>query len=251
VVAPAWLVETALEGSRAAGSPFGVGDPRLSWVYQPAVRAFQVRLYGDDLSFLQAGIPALMVSDSSFSGFYPHYHEPTDTAERLDAGALARTGAAVLGAARALDRFPGRGSDQPTWFFAAGRVVGPLPLLALGALSVLPGLRAGFATGGPGLGARLLQIALFGVLLWRHPVPALFALVLPNAFLPMGRRRIGVVVALLPLATLVTLGAAAWWRGVVSGVWLAPWELAVLLGALVLAFLRPPGGKSSRRRRRG
>jgi len=43
----------------------------LSWLYQPAVRAFRVRLYGDDLSFLQEGHAALFASDSSFSFFYP------------------------------------------------------------------------------------------------------------------------------------------------------------------------------------
>jgi len=249
VIAPAWLVQTALSGSAAAGSPLGVGDPWLSWVYQPAVRAFRVRLYGDDLSFLQAGIPALMISDSSFSSFYPHYHTASDTADKLDAPALGRVGSAVLGAARAVDRTPGRPASEPTWFAAFGRVFGPLAVLALGAVSVLPGLRAGIATGGPGFGARLLQVALFGVLLWRHPVPALFALLLPNALLPMGRRRWGIAISLLPLVALVALGVVAWWRGAVAGVWLAPWELGALLGALVLAFLRPPGGRPSRRKR--
>lgn len=249
VVAPAWLVRAALDGARDAGSPLAVGDPWLSWVYQPAVRAFRVGLYGDDLSFLQAGIPALMVSDSSFSAFYPHYHQPTDTADRLDAASLARTGAAVLGAARALDRAPGRGGDEPAWFAGLGRVTGSWTLLVLGAASVLPGLRAGFAVGGPGLGARLVQVVLFFVLLWRHTVPALFVLLLPNALLPMRRGRWGTILALAPLAAVVALGASAWWRGMVDGTWLAPWELAVLLGALVLAFLRPPGGKSARRKR--
>ena len=85
VIAPAWLVRAALAGSREAGAPLGVGDPYLSWLYQPAVRTFRVRLYGDDLSFLQAGRPALFASDSSFSAFYPDYHQPSDTADKLDA----------------------------------------------------------------------------------------------------------------------------------------------------------------------
>jgi acetylornithine deacetylase/succinyl-diaminopimelate desuccinylase-like protein len=40
VIAPGWLVRAALAGSREAGSPLGVGDPYLSWLYQPAVRTF-------------------------------------------------------------------------------------------------------------------------------------------------------------------------------------------------------------------
>src|SRR5205085_2443946 len=57
VVTPAWLVRAAQDGARAAGAPLPVGDPKLSWLYQPAVRSAQVHLYGDDLSFLQAGLP--------------------------------------------------------------------------------------------------------------------------------------------------------------------------------------------------
>src|SRR5262252_6387636 len=38
VVAPAWLVRAALAGAREAGAPVVIGDPWLSWLYQPAVR---------------------------------------------------------------------------------------------------------------------------------------------------------------------------------------------------------------------
>jgi len=250
VIAPAWLVRTALEGSRAAGSPLGVHDPWLSWIAQPASRAFVGPFNGDDLAFLETGIPAVTFTDSSFTAFYPHYHQATDTADKLDPAALERMGVAVLGAARALDRSTGRQGSQPSWFAAFGHVFGGTTLLALGVLSLLPGLRAGFATGGPGLGARLVQAGLFGVLLWRRPVVAVFTLLLPNALLPMGRRRLGTLVALAPFAALLVLVAVGWWRGMLLGTWLAPWEMAAFLGALVLAFLRPPGGKRATRRRR-
>ena len=124
MIAPAWLVRAALEGSREAGAPLGVGDPYLSWLYQPAVRTFRVRLYGDDLSFLQAGHPALFASDSSFSAFYPDYHKPSDTADKLDAAALERMGRGVLGVVRALERVPRGPAEEPHWFAAFGRVVG-------------------------------------------------------------------------------------------------------------------------------
>ena len=48
---------------------------------------------------------------------------------------------------------------------------------------------------------------------------------------------------------LVALGTAAWLRGMVSGVWLAPWEIVVAILALVLAFLRPPGRKKRRKKK--
>jgi hypothetical protein len=239
VVAPGWLVGAALAGSREAGTPLAAGDPWLSWLYQPAVRTFRARLYGDDLSFLQAGLPAVMVSDSSFSAFYPHYHQVTDTADKLDAAALERMGNALLGAVRTLDRVPRGPSDEPRWFAALGRVVGSTVLLVLAAASVLPGLRTGLTGGGPVLLARVLQAALFGLLFWRHPVPALWAFLLPNILLPLGRARWATALSLTPLLALLAFGTAGCFRGVVSGVWLAPWEVVVAILTLALAFIRP------------
>ena len=46
-----WL-RAAEDGAERAGLPMPVGDPVVSWLYQPAVRTFKVGLYGDDLSFL-------------------------------------------------------------------------------------------------------------------------------------------------------------------------------------------------------
>jgi hypothetical protein len=157
VIAPAWLVRAALEGSRAGGSALGIGDPYLSWLYQPAVRTFRGRLYGDDLSFLQAGHPALFASDSSFTAFYPDYHKGSDTADKLDAAALERMGQGVLGVVRALERTPRGPAEEPQWFAAFGRVIGGPWLLALGAASLLPGLLRGWRVGGPALGLRIVQ----------------------------------------------------------------------------------------------
>jgi len=247
VVAPGWLVRAALSGSRAAGAPLALGDPYLSWLYQPAVRAFRVRLYGDDVSFLQAGRPALFASDSSFSAFYPDYHKPTDLADRLDPDALARTAQAALGVVRALDRLPPGAAEEPHWFAVFGGVVDWPWLLGMGALSVLPGLWASYGGGALPFAARLLQAAGFGVLLWGHPVPALWVFLLPNLLLPFSRRLWAVLLALAPLVSLVAVGAAAWWRGAVNGVWLAPWQVALGILALVLAFVGRPGRSSVRR----
>ncbi len=253
VVSPGWLVRAALSGSRQAGAPLALGDPWLPWLYQPASRAFRVRLYGDDLSFLQAGRPALSVSDSSFSAFYPDYHKPSDVAERLDADALARLGQGALGALRALDRVPAGAAAEPHWFAAFGRVVDWPWLLGLGALSALPGLVSAYGGGAVPFAARLLQAAGFGLLLWSHPVPALWILLLPNLLLPFARGLWASLLALAPFAALVGIGAAAWWRGAVDGVWVAPWQIAVAILALTLAFVgrgpRAAAGRAGPRKR--
>ncbi len=257
VIAPAWLVRAALDGAREAGAPLAVGDPYLSWLYQPTARAFRVRLYGDDLSFLQAGHPALFASDSSFSKFYPDYHKASDTADKLDPGALERMGRSVLGVVHALERVPRGPAEEPQWFAAFGRVVGWAWLVGLGAASLLPGLWRGWRVGGVALGLRLAQALLASVLLWPHPVPGLCLLLVPHLLLPWRRAWWTVLLALAPAAALLTMGAAAWWRGAVNGVWLAPWEIAVAALALALAFFGLSGGgrkagtrKPSGRRRR-
>jgi len=242
VIAPAWLVRAALEGSRAGGSALGLGDPYLSWLYQPAVRTFRGRLYGDDLSFLQAGHPALFASDSSFTAFYPDYHKGSDTADKLDAAALERMGQGVLGIVRALEGTPRGPAEEPQWFSAFGRVIGGPWLLALGAASLLPGLLRGWRAGGPALGLRIVQALLAAVVLWRHPVPALWLLLVPHLLLPWRRSWWTVLLAFGPALSLLALGAVAWGRGVVSGVWPAPWEIVVAALALALAFLGLGGG---------
>ena len=55
------------------------------------------------------------------------------------------------------------------------------------------------------------------------------------------------MLALAPAVALVGLGAAAWWRGAVSGVWLAPWEIVVAFLAFALAFVGLAGRRGARR----
>jgi hypothetical protein len=239
VLTPAWLMSAAEAGSREAGAPMGVGDPWVSALYQAAVRTFRVDLYGDDLSFLQAGRPALFASDSSFVAFYPWYHAAADTADKLDADALARMGRGVVGVVRALERTPGAPAAEPVWFSAFGRVVGRGGLLAAGTLLLLPGLLAAFSRGGLALGARLLQAALLVLLLWSHPVPALWVFALPCVLTIGGRSWWRTGLALLPLAGLLAVGGLAWRRGIAHGLWLAPWELGVAGLALALLWLGP------------
>jgi hypothetical protein len=238
VIAPGWLVREALGGARAAVPETALGDPYLSWVYQPAVRSMRVRLYGDDVSFLERGIPALMVSDSSFSRFYPWYHSEKDTADKLDEAALARVGNAVLGAVRALETAAPAAVPETQWWSALGVTVERTALFAAGIVSLLPLLWAARKAGGARLAGRLLQAAAFGGLLWRQPVLAVWSFGLANLAAPLAARRAVRIGALLPVIALALLCAAAWMRGAVEGFWLAPWELA-LYALVTLVALTP------------
>jgi hypothetical protein len=252
VIAPGWLVSAALAGSAEAGAPLRVGDPLLAWVYQPAVRFFKVRLYGDDISFVRAGLPAVFVSDSSLSRFYPWYHSAGDTADKLDAGALERMGRAVLGAVRKLERVERGPASQPSWLALFGVVIPASGLGLLGVLALVPGLARARRAGGLAMAARGAQAVLFLVLLWRHPVPALWLLALPTAVLAFSRSWRAVVPALLPLLSLVGMGAAGYLRAagpegrILAGLWPASWELiafALALGLLFVPFGPSRGGQ--------
>lgn len=236
VIAPRWLVETAARGAREAGMPLAMGDPLIPWLHQAAVRAFRADYYGDDLAFLQAGLPAVFVSDSSFTRFYPHYHQAGDTPDKLDPLALESMGRAVTGAVRALVKTK-RGPSEPNWFSAFGVMLGPLALLLLGAASVVPGLRSALRAGGRGRTARLLHLLCFGLLVYRHPVPALFVLLLPNLLPLLPRRAWSLGLALLPGLALSLLGAVAYLRGFVHGTFFAPWDTVALVAALGLALV--------------
>jgi Peptidase family M28 len=78
LLTPAPLTKLVLSSARTANVPFYQGDPHLSLLYQIGVRITKVSYYGDDVSFQFSGIPAVMFTDSSFSKFYPHYHQPAD-----------------------------------------------------------------------------------------------------------------------------------------------------------------------------
>ncbi|HEY0607879.1 MAG TPA: M28 family peptidase, partial [Herpetosiphonaceae bacterium] len=62
------------------------------WV--PAVRNFA---RSDHLAFWEAGLPALMVTDTANFRYW-HYHQPSDTPEKLDYQRLA----AIVGATAAV-----------------------------------------------------------------------------------------------------------------------------------------------------
>ncbi len=250
-IAPAWLMRAAVTAARDARAPLTVGDPLLSWVYQPTVRTFRAQLYGDDLSFVQAGLPAIFLSDSSVTAFYPWYHAPGDTGDKLDAAALTRMGQAVLAIVTALGREPRGKAVEETWYATPGDVYGAFAVLGLGVLTLVPGLVLAWRRGGVALGVRLAYSALVAVLLWRNPVPTVWIFTLPSLVPLLHRRLWTSLFALAPLALLAAMGGYAWRKGAVNGLWFAPWELGVLVLALALVWFLPKRKSGSRRRSNG
>jgi hypothetical protein len=249
VITPAWMVRELMAATRQSVPPTALGDPYVSWLYQPVVRTAQVRLYGDDQAFLERGIPAIMTSDSSFSAFYPAYHSPSDTADKLDAEALARMGSAVAGMMQALENAHA-GPADPDWMGLGGRIFGRTALLLAGFASMMPLLLAGRATGTSRMSRNVLQAGVFGLLLWRAPTATLWAFGLANVLAPLAHRWWVRLAALFPLIGALGLGLAAWRRGVIGGLWLRPWELA-LFGLLALLAMLPVGRAAEKASRSG
>jgi hypothetical protein len=250
-IAPTWLMRAAVTATHEAHAPLSVGDPLLFWLYQPTVRAFRARLYGDDLSFVQAGLPAIFLSDSSLTAFYPWYHEPGDTADKLDAAALTRMGQVVLAIVGALGREPRGAAVEDTWYATPGAVHGALAVLGLGVLSLVPGLLIAWRRGSVALGIRVAYSAVVAVLLWRNPVPTVWIFTLPGLIPLVHRRLWTTLLALAPLALLAAMGGYAWHKGAVNGLWLAPWELGALVLALALVWFLPKRKSGARRRGNG
>lgn len=83
VMSPDSLTSLIMSSAKKARVDLSIGDPFLTLLYQPVIRVVKVRFYGDDISFLLSGIPAVMFTDSSFSAFYPDYHQPGDALKNL------------------------------------------------------------------------------------------------------------------------------------------------------------------------
>jgi Peptidase family M28 len=238
-ISPAWLARVSLEGAAGADAPLAIGDPGLfSWLYQPAVRTFRLSLSsGEAAAFASGGFPTLFIDDSPATAPFPWRDQPADTVDKLDIDALTRAGQSAVGALRAIVQAPRGPAAEPVWFAAWGRVFGAGVLIGIGILSLVPGLFRAFLSGGPGLLARLAQAILFGVLLWRHPVPALAVLLLPNLASAAGSMGLSVL-AFSGAAALAATGIVGWRRGIVTGTWLEAWEIA-LFGLALAASLVP------------
>jgi hypothetical protein len=237
-ITPAWVARAAFEGAARSEEPLAIGDPGFfSWLYQPAVRTFRLAESGGEAAvFAAAGLATLHIDDTPARDPYAWRDRPTDTPEKLDIEALARGGQSVAGALRVIVETPRGPAHEPAWFAAFGRVLGPGVLMGLGALSLVPPLVTAFRSGGVALAARVAQAVLFLVLLWRHPVPALAVLALPNLAAAVGSRAVSAL-ALSAAAALGITGFIGWRRGIVVGTWLEGWEMALFAVALAASLV--------------
>jgi hypothetical protein len=221
-----------------------LGEPSaLRFLYPALVRAWRPsRPRGDDAPFLTAGHPGLWLTDARLFGSYAWAGQAADTPDKLDPGALTEAGGVARGVLGGLLDLPRGPSGEADWLVAFGRVIGPRWITFIAALSVLPVLAQGLRAGGAVLVARLVQAALSGLLIARHPVVAMFVLLLPNA--------LGVLrpfwISLAALGPALVLALAGLWglqRGVFSGTWLSLIEIAafglVLAASLIPSRRRP------------
>jgi hypothetical protein len=246
-LAPAWLAKTVLRGAVLGGDRPVFGERFLPWAYAPAARIFRFSdLHGDDLPFLEAGLPAVVLADSSPMSPNPVLHRPGDVASELDAEALSRLGRAALEIVQSLESTSPVAPDVD-WYAIGERVLERNALLALGLAALVLGVAVAFLLGGVGI--RLVACALVGVLLLRHPLPALFVFSLP--LLVAGRGALLSLLSLLPAVLVLGYGALAWQKGLLTGLWVSPLEIVAGIVAFGLLFLRmPKAAKAGRRIRR-
>lgn len=245
---PEGLAREVMRGAEERGQRLVVGDPLLSWPFQPAVRAFRMEPTGDDGAFLLRGVPAARLGDSTLSAAYPWRGTAADDAAKLDEASLSELGEAILGAIARLAATPGSIEAQPTWFAAWGQIIGKRVIVGIGLSAALIGLVA--SLGEPlRLLARLAQAALLAVLLWRHPLLTVWLLALPS-LTSLARGPVAFLVGLLPTGAIIaagTLGSSAAGGMRIVGLWLRPWEIVAFAMALVLLFVRPPARRVKKR----
>jgi hypothetical protein len=224
-LAPRWLAALTLAVGRDNERPLALGDRLVGPVYQLIFRHFVTPFDSDCGAYAERGVPALFLSDCSFTRFYPEYHRPSDTIAEVDRASLERAGAALEALVRALAARadlprPASGpADSETDYLALGARVLPSWALRL-ALALAPlapllraarrGARAALALGAALALATLAAAALAPV---TASVVLLLAWLAAPALVSEGRlaRALGALAALLPLLACGATVAAAMW----------------------------------------
>jgi hypothetical protein len=121
-VTPVWLMHAALEGANAVGFPVLVSDVDWPIFAQLSLRIARPTKVSDSRSFLEAGIPALTISDISLTESDRDHHSSRDTLDRLDAERLQHWASALSAMVLQVDYVRGSPLVDTEYLVAAGRV---------------------------------------------------------------------------------------------------------------------------------
>lgn len=222
-VPPSWLPAAVRAAAGDAGSSVGMGDPLVGPWYQATVRVIGVKTGSDADAWLEAGVPACLLTGSSLTNFYSEYHQRTDDLPMVDAARLDDAARVAVAAAVELAALPagvaGAREQGDVYLLVGARAVDRVGLALLGLAAALPLLVAAAGQRGARpvlaglLGAFACALALVALL------PSLVGLVTggPLALgvalatgVARGRRRLLLYAAAAPaLAELILVSAAA------------------------------------------
>ncbi len=201
----------------AAASPeaLPLGDPRFPLLAQAFTRTSSAGTGSDDIFFAQQGVPALFLSRSSLSHFYPHYHKESDTPDKLSAEALHSSGRILESALLALDELP-PSRDHGRDYLLVRSMLFPQRLIALAAL-------------GP-------MVACAALALWKRRADRALSIAAGFAALPclsvaLRFQPLVLLACWLPAAVLplVAMAPKRWARLVTAGIGALPALLLVIL----------------------
>jgi hypothetical protein len=221
-VPPAWLPAAVRAAGADAGASVGLGDPLVGPWYQATVRAIGVKTGSDADAWLEAGVPACLLTGSSLTNFYAAYHQPADDLPMVDPARLDDAARVAVAAAVELAALPAevaRAREQGDVYLLVGaRTVGRAGLTVVGLAAALPLvlLAAGLRRARPSLASAVgsFAVGLAGLAV----LPSLVGLVTCGplalgvalaACLPPARRRLVLYAAASPALAEVILVAAA------------------------------------------
>jgi aminopeptidase S len=229
-IAPDWLVGTLLRTARARDLPLALGDTRLPLVHQLLARGARTGFHSDDRPFMLAGVPAVYLASFSFTNFYPHYHAPTDTLDRISREQIETTGRIAEAGVLALDALDPPPRSHPHYLFLGARRLTSSDMIVLALLAGLPiWTLVGRRGPSPGVTFRIgaavvgAGFAVGAVTEMRELVLSL--LVLPVLFLPVVALRSGRWVQIVGLVILVPAAGAAALALIVGAT--RPWLMAM------------------------
>ena len=161
-VPPAWLPAAVRAAAGDAGSSIGLGDPLVGPWYQATVRVIGVKTGSDADAWLEAGVPACLLTGSSLTNFYASYHLPTDDLPQVDPARLDDAARVAVAAAVELAALPatvtGAREQGDVYLLVGARVVDRVGLALLGVAAALTSL--------------VTSLALLGTSARRHPPEA-------------------------------------------------------------------------------